>query len=380
VRAGWAAAAAVLAFSATVVFPAVSGAASGPTFLGPLLSQAETPSITWARDGGISLPLPNGKDFWIFGDTPRFQWYGGAWRMTAFLQGSSAAQRAYSPGKKLDGPLTEVRIGQPTKTTNQPKQFLPSPSLYMPDGSGKACTKKNGGSSVEAVRWATGATLMPDKTNILIPYIEVCVINAATYHPQGWGFTLYNYKTNKFTMQPYDVFKPTPDGAEIAPKQFFRSPIIKNGKVTFYSWQCCVSGQSVYTTTMSATVAALKNPASYSPTAAGDLPGTFNLTVSPPAAGHTKTTMYVLAGNKGEYEIYASAAPTGPWSKVGTGQLPRCADAPSGCNSFGLHPEISPAKHLIVSYYLPGFGPGIATKHPSNQQAHVVIASLPCNC
>jgi hypothetical protein len=372
-------AAALLAFSATLVVPAVAGAASGPTFRGPLLSVKETPSVSWARDGGVSLGLPNGKDLWIFGDTPRYQWSNGQWRLTAFIQGSTAAQRAYTPGKPLNGPLTEIRVGHPTQTANQPLQFLPSPKLYLPDGSGRACTKANGGPSVEAVRWVTGAALMPDRTNVLVPYVEVCVLDANTYRAEGFGFTLYNYKANKFSMKPYAVFQPTPDGAAMPTKQFFGSPVVKNGKVTFYSWECC-SADSVFTTTVNATAAALKNPASYTPTATTGLPPTFNLSVTPPSKTHPKYTVYVLTGNGGEYEIYAGKTPTGPWKKAASGTLPRCKQAPAPCRSFALHPELSPAKRLIVSYYLANFGPGIATKHPSSKLPHTVMASIPCNC
>ena len=249
----------------------------------------------------------------------------------------------------------------------------------MPDGSGRRCTRANG--AAESVRWVTGAALMPDKTNIVIPYVEVCVLDEFTYQAEGWGFTLYNYKTNKFSMKPQAVFRPTSDGAALPTTQVFRSPIIRNGKITFYSWECCTQ-TGVFTTTVNASVAALENPASYVPTATTGLPPTYNISVSRPSKTHAKVTMYVLTGDDGEYSIYAGPKPTGPWSKAASGQLPGCDDAPLPCNSFGLHPEISPAKHLIVSYYLPGYGPGIATKHPYPQLPlrHVVMASLPCDC
>ena len=380
-RVGSVLAAAVLSISGTLAFPAASDAASGPRFLGPLLSHAETSNITWARDGGISVPLPNGTDFWIFGDSPKYQWSKGAWRLKTFIQGSTAAQRRFTPGKMLDGPLTEIRAGQPLKASNQPKQFLSKPKVYLPDGSGRACTKANGGHNAEAVRWITGAALMPDKKNIVIPFVEACVLDAFTYGAEGWGFALFNYKTRTFSMKPHDVFRPTPDGASIASTQFFGSPIIRNRKVTFYSWACC-SGSGVYTTTMNATVAALENPASYAPQATSGPPPTFNVSVSPPSKKHAKITMYVLEGEQGEYAIYAASAPTGPWAQVASGQLPRCAQAPIPCRSFALHPELSPAKRLVVSYYNFGYGPGIATKHPSTstQLAHTVLASVPCTC
>ena len=257
---------------------------------------------------------------------------------------------------------------------------MPNPTLYMPDGSGRRCTRANGGSAVESVRWVTGAALMPDKKNVLIPYVEVCALGLDGYWSEGWGFTLYNYKTNKFTMKPHTVFRPAHDGRTLPSTHVFGWPIIRQGTITFYSSQCCESGQSVYTTTMPATVAALEKVASYVPSPVPDLPGTFNISVGPPSKTHKQITMYLLTGDKGEYEIYAASQPTGPWSQVASGQVPRCGQAPFPCRSFALHPELSPAKRLMVSYYLHGYGPGIATKHPSGAQPHSVMASIPCNC
>ena len=364
----------------TVASPAATGAASGPTLKGPILSAAETPSISWARDGGFSVPLPTGVDFWVFGDTPRFQWQGDHWVMNAFIYGSTAAQRKFTPGKPLDGPLNEIWLGHPTRSTNSPRQFLPLPNLYMPDGSGKVCNKKNGGSKAESVRWVTGAALMPDRTNVLLPYLEVCVLGENGYTSEGWGFTLYNYKTNTFSMKPFAVFKPHPSGAEIPAVQGFGSPIINNGKITFYSWSWGGSDGGIYRTTMNATLSALKNPASYQPELIPELPMSYNISVHRPSKTHAKNTMYMLRGSEGEYDIWASASPTGTWSKVGEGQLPGCESAPLSCRSFALHPELSPAKRLMVSYYLHGFGPGIATKHPAPNQPHAVMASIPCDC
>jgi hypothetical protein len=250
----------------------------------------------------------------------------------------------------------------------------------MPDGSGRACTPANGGSKVEAVRWVTGMALMPDRTNVLLPFVEVCVLGAE-YRAEGWGFTLYNYKTNKFSMKPYAVFPASSDGGSVPTTGIYGSPIIRNGKVTFYSWGGCCSSGNVYTTTVNATLSALKNPDSYVPKLSSGLPHTYNLSVSQPSKTHANITMYVTTGAQGQYSIYAASAPTGPWTNVASGQLPRCQQAPVPCRSFALHPELSPAKRLVVSYYLFGYGPGIATKHPASQpMPHPVTASIPCAC
>jgi hypothetical protein len=92
--------------------------------------------------------------------------------------------------------------------------------------------------------------------------------------------------------------------------------------------------------------------------------------------------MYVLTGSKGEYDIYSSTGTRGPWTKKISGTLPRCNKAPVPCHSLILHPELSPAGRLLVSYHLPAFGPGDPSKHPYPKEPlrHVVMASIPCNC
>jgi hypothetical protein len=92
--------------------------------------------------------------------------------------------------------------------------------------------------------------------------------------------------------------------------------------------------------------------------------------------------MYVLTGEKGQYSIFTASSPKGPWSQTASGVLPRCDTSPVPCHSMALHPELSPAGRLVISYHLAGYGPGIATKHPFPHEPlrHVVSASIPCGC
>jgi hypothetical protein len=184
---------------------AASPRAASPTLVGPLISHAENTVRSWGRDGGITVPLPNHRDFWIFGDTPRYQYEGGRWRLTAFIYGSSAGEIGFKLGQRPSAPFSEVVRQRTVSASNQPSQLLPSPSLYIPDGTGRACNKANGGSSAGADRWPTGAALMPDKTNILIPYIGVCVLSATNFTAESWGFALFDWKSNRFSVAPIDV-------------------------------------------------------------------------------------------------------------------------------------------------------------------------------
>jgi hypothetical protein len=164
--------------------------------------------------------------------------------------------------------------------------------------------------------------------------------------------------------------------------KLFGSPLVHGKKITFYSWKCCSTGTGVYSTTVKATAAALRKPESYVIKNVPSLPGTYNVHAAGKSKYHSKYSMYVLAGDQGQYGIYTATAPTGPWSQTALGTLPRCNQGPVPCHSMALHPELSPAGRLVVSYHVPGYGPGIATKHPYPHEPlrHVVQASIPCGC
>jgi hypothetical protein len=360
-----------------------AGAPAPPKILGPVLSRVETPNVSLGRDGGFSTALPNGFDFWVFADTPRYAFRNGKWRMVSFITGSTAGMAKFTPGKPLTNALSEIRPGAQLRKTNAPAQFMPTPVAYLPDGSGTRCDRGYlGQRKAFSVRWPVGAALMPDKINVLVPYAVVCVLNESDFYLEGWGFSLFNYKTQRFTLKAKDVIKAKATGEGMPSEKMYGSPLIHGDKVTFYSWKCCTTGTGVYSTTVPANAAALKNPASYVTKLVPSLPGTYNIHAARKSKYHNKYTMYVLTGERGEYGIYTATAPQGPWKGVATGVLPRCNTSPVPCHSMALHPELSPAGRLIVSYHLSGYGPGIPTKHPYPYEPlrHVVQASIPCKC
>jgi hypothetical protein len=362
----------------------VDTAGAGPSakFLGPVLSIRENSETTFGRDGGFSAPLPNGKTFWIFADSPRYQFIRGKWRLTAFVAGSTATMAPFTKGKPLTTRMTEVNPGRPLKTTNKPAQFMQVPNAYIPGEEGVLCRKYQARRPSFSARWPVGVALMPNKKNLLIPYAVVCVLGESDYILQGWGIALFNYKTQKFTTLPTDVVPAQTNGAEMSTAQMWGSPIVHDNQVTFYSRECCGEGSGVFTTTIDASAAALKNPASYVPTPLPDVPLTLNVQVAKKSKHHQQFSMYVLNGIHGEYTILRSPSPTGPWTPTATGVLPRCDTSPRRCHSMALHTELSPAGRLNISYHLPGFGPGVATKHPYPHEPlrHVVSSSIPCGC
>jgi hypothetical protein len=348
--------------------------------LGPQLSRVETPTLSYGRDGGISVPLPNGKDFWIFGDTPRYDYIGGKWKLTNFIYGSSAAMVSFTPGKRPTARLQEIAAGKKHSPNRHPEQFLSTARVYLPNGSGKICNKANGGAQAGAERWAIGAAMMPDKKNVFISFIDVCVTGAVNYTTQGWGFALYNWKANKFTQKPYDVWKPHPSGRAISPQKYFGSPVIAGGKITFFSRTWGKSNSRVFRTTVSANVNALKKASSYKPVAISGIPTALVFSVAGPSRTHPRLTMYQSGGSpQGSYRLYTASKPAGPWKLKRTGTLPKCTNSHSLCNSVFMHPELSSAKQMIMTYFVPGYGPGIATKHPypGHDLGHNVWASIP---
>jgi hypothetical protein len=361
---------------------AASPRASSPTLLGSLVAADDSSTSSWGRDGGVTVPLPNGQDLWIFADTPRWQFNAGRWALSGeFIRGSSAGMVKYTSGRRPTSRFLEVIPGHPLSKRNKAHQFMKNPRLYLPDGTGRSCSKLYGGSSAEPVRWATGAALLPDKTNVFVPYVDVCVVNAANYVVEGWGFSLYNWKTNKLSTPPFDVFKPKRTGAAIPKSQWYGSPVVVGNNVTMFTSMCCAYPPGrVYTTTVRANAAALKKPASYTSKAIAGVPTNLLVNVFGKSKTRPTFTMFQSSDLKGTYAIFTAASAAGPWTARATGTLPKCATSPQPCTSFAVHPEMSSSSKLIVSYYLPGSGPTIAG-HPDRYNvinfAHIVYASIP---
>jgi len=359
----------------------VGAASSAPKFLGAVVSKSESPTVTLGRDGGFTVPLPNGKDLWIFADTPRFEYSKGKWRFRSFIPGSTAGLMPFTVGRTptAKSRVGEIKVGHSPATVGNPAQFIPPPTnVYMPNGSGKKCNRANGQPSTNSVRWPAGGALMPDKTNVLISYVDVCLVNSYFYTGEGWGYALYNWKTNHYTQAPHDVFKPTKDGAEFRRDHYFSSPIVTGHQVNFFSWGCCGASGGVFRTTVD--IANLKNPASYVLQRIANVPATYELSVVKKSKTHARYSMYTLTGTKGEYAIYTASSVAGPWTKQASGSLPRCAQAPYPCHSIILHPELSPSGRMLVSYHLAGYGPAVPTKHPYPKEPlrHVVMATVKC--
>jgi hypothetical protein len=333
----------------------------------PVMSSYETSTRALARDIGVSVALPDGHDLWLFGDTSVFtQNPSGVWIYSDFIDGSTALEGNDVRGQVPHG--AELPGGSPSR-------FIPEPdNVYLPDGSGRPCIKGTA-TAAYSTRWPTGAAVRPDNTSeILITYVEVCVTEppggSASAQTEGWGYLLYNWRVHRIAVGPIDVFKPSTNGAALAPSRAFGWPVYVNGQPTLFSSRCtvqylsCGSG-SVWT----ATTSTLSNPSSYKPRPMPVAGATrwqpLSISVGKYSNGLRLIETTTIGGN---YDVFGTPNIRAPWRLLASGVLPNCVPHRGDfCHAVEGHPELSSPTGLFVSYKDPNVGPG----------GHMVISAIP---
>ncbi len=361
-------ASATSATSATITPTTMSGGSPGIVYLGPVnANQESTTGTVLQRDAGISVALPNGRDLWIFGDTSSFS--ADSNQTHAFIGGSTAAKGRYVAGRTP----TALKDVHPASTTGSsstaPSQFIPTPTdTYMPDGSGRPCTPANG--AVYAARWPTGAVLLSNQVNMFVTYTDVCVTSGTNFTVEGWGFMVTTLKGSKIKFGPYDVFPPSAKGTPLPDSRAYQSPVVADGKVTMFTSACtslyvaCASG-SVSVTSIADDPKALVDPANYvsqPATTDGTQPWKpVNISVASYPGGLRLIEQTSIGG---EFTVFSSKSPTGPWHPFLTGTLPGCSTTPKGfCYAFVGHPELGSNSSLIMSYFKPDSAKNIDVGH-----------------
>jgi len=76
-----------------------------------------------------------------------------------------------------------------------------------------------------------------------------------------------------------------------------------------------------------------------------------------PGVSGESLEMVVTADGYGDYQLWRSPSPTGPWTMQARGRIPGCSNAPgsSFCYALTAHPELSTSSRLMLSYYDPGY-------------------------
>jgi hypothetical protein len=358
--------AALLAVLGTTEGKGVASSSAPSMAPAPMLSLYENSSRSVTRDDGLSVQLPNGRDLWVFGDTSVYNSDGsGKMAMSAFLPGGTAAEGPYATGQ-IPTSLTELPSpGRPPSlsASNPPAMSMPTPTdVYLPDGSGGRCTPAPGR---YPARWPSGAAAIPTTSDVLLTYVDVCVTGSFQFDVEGWGFMEYNWRTNGLDVAPDDVFPPSPSGASLSPQRQLGSPVVNDGRVDLFSFNCtalfvsCLAGQT-YVTTVLDTPPALSNAASYNVEPAV----TDGSTLWQPAGiavakyPDAPLRMIEMTGITGAYDVLTATTPAGPWHLETSGTVPGCQELHSGfCYALVGHPELSNQSQLVITYYDPGAGP-----------------------
>jgi hypothetical protein len=331
----------------------------------PVLSSYEDGSHAVARDDGLSVLLPNGKDLWIFGDTAVYNAdQSRTMKMSALIPGGTAAEGPHAAGN-VPTTLTETPTPghRPSPPANQaPALYMPPPSnVYLADGSGRQCTSAPGR---YPARWASGAAAIPSTSDVLVTYVDVCVAGSLQFDVEGWGFMEYNWQTSGLDLGPDDVFPPSRSGAGLSPELQLGSPVIDDGRVDLFSFNCtalyvsCLAGQTYFTTVLDSP-AVLSSPSSYRVAPASTesflwRPAGIAVAKYPDAP----LRMIEMTGIAGTYDVLTAATPAGPWHLETSGTIPDCQSPRSGfCYALVGHPELSTPSELMISYYDPDAGP-----------------------
>ena len=352
----------------------------------PLLSKYErSGAFTIAGDVGFSVPLPNGEDLWIRGDTPVYRPpITNSQVMHSFVLGTSAAEGPYAPGM-VPQALAEI----PTPSAHftgadiVPSRFLKNPGdLYLPNSTRK-CTLTQKGQYPAA--WATGAVLDPASyspalgydTDVMITFAETCIFNHNVYgYAEGWGFAEYDWRNNSLTTT--EVYHPRPH-VGLPAAALLGTPVAADGQIYLFSSPCGLDSQwtcakKLIGAEVADNAAALRTAADYryfdpavpggftsDPAIAMAQPGSLIPRESLSDAGLVDLVRqpgigYLLVaqvGWYGKYELWRAPAPFGPWALSGSGTVPGCdvRVVTLACHAYFLHPELSDAGGIAMSYF-----------------------------
>lgn len=397
--------AALLLLTLILVFVAGKANRQGVAPPGQVLSTFETRTgADVIRDCGYSQALPGdpSASLWIFCDTDVYSApAGGTWRLSAIVDGSTAAEGPSTPGA-VPVDLSELpRPGtSPTTAAGQdgPAHFLPAPT-GLKTALGLRCDLADG---AYPASWPTGVTDdAASPSDILISFDNYCVSTGGVLQPEGFGLAAYDPSTNTFTGQSTVFASPTSDPSApvrpLAAQELLGSPIFSGSYLYLFGQACakivmavCMGsvGNEVYLARVSARPSAWTNPARYRwfagrsgwsadpGSAVSVIHSARPLAVSVASFSSVGRGIVLVeqVNEAGQFIAYQADRPAGPWRKLLSGTVP-CTAGAGLCRAIIGHPDLSTTANLLVSYFDPGAKPRY---HPGQRPAgHVMVASFP---
>jgi hypothetical protein len=341
----------------------------------PVLSGIErSGQVSLARDCGYSAPLPAGRSLWLFCDTAVYvrKTNSHAWTLQRFIAGSTAA---VGTGRHAPGQLSEVGTpGGPAAKTNsgEPAPFLARPAGLVTAG-GLPCG--DGGSY--AASWVSGLTRVPSSPDLLVTFNNYCVLGRGEgFLHEGFGLAEYDPAAGTLTDDVTVFSGPAFSGPAATA---LGSPVF-SGRYLYLYGPTCSAGKAgrcagtLFEARVPASPAQWTDPLSYrwrsggrsgpwSPDAAAAAsfiagPKPSGVSVASFPAARRGFVLVEQTGIGGDFTVYASAAPAGPWKPVRSGRVPCRAAAgfANFCRAIIGHPELSTPSELVLSYFDPGAG------------------------
>jgi hypothetical protein len=354
--------------SATENFRTASATTAATVDLGRVLSTADVYSDVdhrILRDAGISVQYSTqpAQSLWLFGDTVQRN-------VPGFIAGTTAAIGAFTPGEAPRA-LNEL----PTPPT-APATGLTAPARFFPVPTGlKTSSNANcGANDSYPASWPAGGAKEPGSSKLMLMYGEVCVTSVFGGPVERLTLTEYDPAINKFTAT-YSPFVASPMSGGLPSAEIISSPVFGgDGYLYFYyatippvekksDGTLFFPNSAAYVVRVSATPSKWGAKSNYkwrgqlgwgAESAATPVISGFrfeSLSVGDYSAASHKYVMLVQTSWGPAFSTYEAAAPTGPWTKISSAQLPDvCNGGNLGCYALAGHPELSTAQQFVYSW------------------------------
>lgn len=345
-------------FNATANFRTAGPTTSGTVDLGRVLSTADTANYRIARDAGISVQYSTSPPLtlWVFADTTVPGHIG-------LIPYGTAAQGSFAPGV-VPTALNELPTppSPPQTGLTAPAPFFPAPAPLLKVNGGSCGT-----SGSYAADWVMGGAKIPNSSNVLLVYGEVCVESSPlAFTTERLAVGEYNPFTNTFVTIDHP-FVASPLNAGLAVEKMLHAPVFANGYLFLYAGD--LANNAIYIARVPANQTAWSDPSKYkwwngadwtknSSAAVTIIPGAYPLANAVSVADYSTNSShkYVLVEQTGfrsaGFQTYESTSPRGPWLAGLAAQPPdACVGGTFGCYAVNGHAELSTSTQFVYSWW-----------------------------